>query len=113
MHPSPDTVASPELVSAGTILAWPGRSQIPSMYIPPWTTRLIASHECACRPRSGSPGPLFNQTIAATGESLSPSGPREIVHVRAFNPRLDQLRSEEHTSELQSLMRISYAVFCL
>src|SRR3546814_7254160 len=26
---------------------------------------------------------------------------------------LRQLRSEEHTSELQSLMRISYAVFCL
>src|SRR3546814_2542072 len=26
---------------------------------------------------------------------------------------LDLLRSEEHTSELQSLMRISYAVFCL
>src|SRR3546814_6307558 len=35
------------------------------------------------------------------------------------NERLDRLvvwrhvRSEEHTSELQSLMRISYAVFCL
>src|SRR3546814_1049924 len=27
--------------------------------------------------------------------------------------RLDFWRSEEHTSELQSLMRISYAVFCL
>src|SRR3546814_14882766 len=27
--------------------------------------------------------------------------------------RLDRHRSEEHTSELQSLMRISYAVFCL
>src|SRR3546814_9378141 len=27
--------------------------------------------------------------------------------------RLRQARSEEHTSELQSLMRISYAVFCL
>src|SRR3546814_3194232 len=26
---------------------------------------------------------------------------------------LYQMRSEEHTSELQSLMRISYAVFCL
>src|SRR3546814_1073361 len=25
----------------------------------------------------------------------------------------DHIRSEEHTSELQSLMRISYAVFCL
>src|SRR3546814_8910230 len=33
----------------------------------------------------------------------------------AFAGDLDQLaeRSEEHTSELQSLMRISYAVFCL
>src|SRR3546814_1576544 len=30
---------------------------------------------------------------------------------RGFHQRL--LRSEEHTSELQSLMRISYAVFCL
>src|SRR3546814_7227249 len=28
-------------------------------------------------------------------------------------PRLENSRSEEHTSELQSLMRISYAVFCL
>src|SRR3546814_6658872 len=27
--------------------------------------------------------------------------------------QLGALRSEEHTSELQSLMRISYAVFCL
>src|SRR3546814_10518252 len=32
-------------------------------------------------------------------------------HVRV--PRRDPYRSEEHTSELQSLMRISYAVFCL
>src|SRR3546814_7083475 len=38
----------------------------------------------------------------------------------AYNPPTDawrlaprDLRSEEHTSELQSLMRISYAVFCL
>src|SRR3546814_4579865 len=28
-------------------------------------------------------------------------------------PELGEIRSEEHTSELQSLMRISYAVFCL
>src|SRR3546814_1568332 len=32
----------------------------------------------------------------------------------AQSPSLSQfMRSEEHTSELQSLMRISYAVFCL
>src|SRR3546814_8694883 len=30
-----------------------------------------------------------------------------------FHERAWSLRSEEHTSELQSLMRISYAVFCL
>src|SRR3546814_959938 len=31
----------------------------------------------------------------------------------AQQPQVLDLRSEEHTSELQSLMRISYAVFCL
>src|SRR3546814_1204094 len=34
-------------------------------------------------------------------------GHRALVRLRST------LRSEEHTSELQSLMRISYAVFCL
>src|SRR3546814_1182080 len=41
---------------------------------------------------------------------------RHQIVARAFRRRLGQdrrLRSEEHTSELQSLMRISYAVFCL
>src|SRR3546814_5577842 len=35
--------------------------------------------------------------------------PRRVLEVRQSMP----VRSEEHTSELQSLMRISYAVFCL
>src|SRR3546814_7533710 len=35
-------------------------------------------------------------------------GPMELALLRGRGPR-----SEEHTSELQSLMRISYAVFCL
>src|SRR3546814_4337374 len=38
-------------------------------------------------------------------EPLRPAGQAEIGEPRG--------RSEEHTSELQSLMRISYAVFCL
>src|SRR3546814_3088346 len=33
--------------------------------------------------------------------------------VAAQGQDIDAIRSEEHTSELQSLMRISYAVFCL
>src|SRR3546814_6807448 len=36
-----------------------------------------------------------------------------IVGRRTRAPGLAARRSEEHTSELQSLMRISYAVFCL
>src|SRR3546814_10491547 len=39
-------------------------------------------------------GPCCTQQCASNGRSFTP-------------------RSEEHTSELQSLMRISYAVFCL
>src|SRR3546814_7581104 len=38
----------------------------------------------------------------------------EVFHLTEHSQRLyDSARSEEHTSELQSLMRISYAVFCL
>src|SRR3546814_4143886 len=49
------------------------------------------------------------EAIEATGASmlfLPPYSPD-------FNPIENAFRSEEHTSELQSLMRISYAVFCL
>src|SRR3546814_9908175 len=35
------------------------------------------------------------------------------VHKGRIRPLQSDQRSEEHTSELQSLMRISYAVFCL
>src|SRR3546814_9096279 len=35
------------------------------------------------------------------------------VRSRIDRGRFEAVRSEEHTSELQSLMRISYAVFCL
>src|SRR3546814_5843844 len=37
----------------------------------------------------------------------------DIVHYQEINGIIVPERSEEHTSELQSLMRISYAVFCL
>src|SRR3546814_2343110 len=36
-----------------------------------------------------------------------------LLHAKGGGVGLAQQRSEEHTSELQSLMRISYAVFCL
>src|SRR3546814_9129972 len=36
-----------------------------------------------------------------------------LIHPERCRRKIDVGRSEEHTSELQSLMRISYAVFCL
>src|SRR3546814_3222313 len=45
---------------------------------------------------------------------VCPSGFSVVVgHRPGLAKPLRQQRSEEHTSELQSLMRISYAVFCL
>src|SRR3546814_5189399 len=47
------------------------------------------------------------QTVGglANGASQMDDRPMQCIHIHS--------RSEEHTSELQSLMRISYAVFCL
>src|SRR3546814_3859010 len=48
-----------------------------------------------------------------TVNSVSP-GYCETALVMAMSQEIrDRIRSEEHTSELQSLMRNSYAVFCL
>src|SRR3546814_7701480 len=41
----------------------------------------------------------------------SANGPANVIAEESMNVAV--WRSEEHTSELQSLMRISYAVFCL
>src|SRR3546814_2011510 len=45
------------------------------------------------------------------GQGLAPRRDRDCC--RATEGKARPPRSEEHTSELQSLMRISYAVFCL
>src|SRR3546814_4427957 len=84
-------------------------------------------------PRSTRTDTLFPYTTlfrsAAAAGGAAPRG-RPALQRPAANPRCRQLgfwvrlrlhrrrrriddRSEEHTSELQSLMRISYAVFCL
>src|SRR3546814_8291739 len=54
----------------------------------------------------------------AGGMCASEIGPAVLVYIEVEDPqayldRIEAARSEEHTSELQSLMRTSYAVFCL
>src|SRR3546814_9002022 len=54
---------------------------------------------------------IANRNIEAARRAYEEAGHPEIRE--AGTPGALAARSEEHTSELQSLMRISYAVFCL
>src|SRR3546814_10697011 len=103
--------ASHTLMSAEAgSLPWPGRRCFRS----PRTDRLQRTPPSLNKNAADHDGPA-----AGTGTSRRRSGvhhghpegevlllARHVVHLR-------HRRSEEHTSELQSLMRISYAVFCL
>src|SRR3546814_3972332 len=64
-----------------------------------------------CNKRSGARySNLYSPCAAARRRALTSLCSRlELMYVAAMSLS----RSEEHTSELQSLMRISYAVFCL
>src|SRR3546814_7362290 len=50
--------------------------------------------------------------IVAAGEAVREAGAAGAEHAGGVRLIDHEDRSEEHTSELQSLMRISYAVFC-
>src|SRR3546814_9043389 len=52
-------------------------------------------------------------TFFVNGRRLDPFGEAELRALVAEEVAASGSRSEEHTSELQSLMRTSYAVFCL
>src|SRR3546814_9368195 len=58
-----------------------------------------------------SPGSVVNDQTDAVRANVDDR--RSGCHYLECLFFLKSLRSEEHTSELQSLMRISYAVFCL
>src|SRR3546814_10399364 len=59
----------------------------------------------------GAPPDSYTIDHSATIAVLDPQGRMAGIIQQPLQPRA--IRSEEHTSELQSLMRISYAVFCL
>src|SRR3546814_7985892 len=65
-----------------------------------------------CAPRRTGSSRRFSRTLraspASTRLAVTPSSSSSCPMCRSWLHR-----SEEHTSELQSLMRISYAVFCL
>src|SRR3546814_10866682 len=63
-------------------------------------------------------GPLANMAVWAKdrpGQGSFLRSQHELILIFKIKGKMrnNVMRSEEHTSELQSLMRISYAVFCL
>src|SRR3546814_8017238 len=64
-------------------------------------------------PRSTRTDTLFPYTTLFRSWSFTATNRRSSSTSRPALPPRAGPRSEEHTSELQSLMRISYAVFCL
>src|SRR3546814_5305761 len=67
----------------------------------------------AAQRRSDSPRNTANKARCCMAQSYQRRGARQPGNREQVWPQPAQQRSEEHTSELQSLMRISYAVFCL
>src|SRR3546814_5204892 len=89
--------------------AWPALSRIlpdmPGTWEPRnWSRSFLASNICYLRVDDDREIGSGDRNYKSVCAGFMPSGPR---------PRWQAGRSEEHTSELQSLMRISYAVFCL
>src|SRR3546814_6811081 len=84
---------------------------------PPRSTRTDTLFPYTTLFRSPHPpdGEELPQGVGARGGRLDMDDAAGVVGVQRGVPdrRVDADRSEEHTSELQSLMRISYAVFCL
>src|SRR3546814_9700244 len=89
----------------------------------PYTTRFRSCPSAAGRSCQGGPGDIPRGASPAAQDQISIAGrtrPGRLSDRRVGRPAQSSLRgiddrprSEEHTSELQSLMRISYAVFCL
>src|SRR3546814_3694883 len=77
-----------------------------------YSHRLVVRNNVALRSRDQ--GLMFNYANDAViaGNAVQGGSKCEFLY-NANNNRFEFNRSEEHTSELQSLMRISYAVFCL
>src|SRR3546814_5559958 len=61
----------------------------------------------------GHQGGIQDVAFAPDGRTLVSAGDDGAILEWTVADGLGNLRSEEHTSELQSLMRISYAVFCV
>src|SRR3546814_7955752 len=75
---------------------------------------MSTNHSAASRATQTGPSPRVAPTLSTlSGTGAMASAPARVDEIIMPGAHARIVRSEEHTSELQSLMRISYAVFCL
>src|SRR3546814_3190295 len=85
------------------------------MRISDWSSDVCSSDLHARRERVVGRGELVGRVdrrVEDVGQLVAVRGAEELIGVVGAGV-VPHERSEKHTSELQSLMRISYAVFCL
>src|SRR3546814_6342883 len=75
----------------------------------PWRTLFLSHLDFAAGFRAAG----LARIVAVADRAAAPDRLRPAGRAASRIHPLRSLRSEEHTSELQSLMRISYAVLCL
>src|SRR3546814_1971357 len=73
----------------------------------------LKTHEIARTDALRRALPHIQAPLKGIWGALDPFALPDMAARESLLRQLDPARSEEHTSELQSLMRISYAVFCL
>src|SRR3546814_3469515 len=80
-----------------------------------WTSALPCEKLLAVLDEHGVPaGRIFTAPDMLTDpQYVARDMVRRVTSTQGWDVPMTGVRSEEHTSELQSLMRISYAVFCL
>src|SRR3546814_5054174 len=110
MRRSPRSTRTDTLFSNTTLFRSPDREkgELPLAFVEAAPGAVVDEAELVqyCRTAIPERAACPVAVIVLPGLPLTPVG-------KIFKPALRELRSEEHTSELQSLMRISYAVFCL
>src|SRR3546814_3011823 len=96
-------LSAPERSACPWLRLWPLRMAGPSWHL----------HQAARAPTKPSPAAIWIDCARPVAPSFAAALRRWKRTVDTDSDRMVPTRSEEHTSELQSLMRISYSVFFL
>src|SRR3546814_9783643 len=111
MEASAIVAGTSKLEAAKTLLDWTITKKANEMYNVGYA---VVAYPGVAKPVPHFPENLIDKMIDNDFEFAANNRARILEEwQKRYDSKSEPKRSEEHTSELQSLMRISYAVFCL